>query len=267
MKGELWRDHKPVVAMIHLLSLPGSPGWGGSMDRVLERAVAEARILVEGGVDGLLVENFGDTPFFPSTVPPETLAAMAVAAKEVIRYVQVPVGINVLRNDAQGALAAAVAAGAAFVRVNVHVGCMFTDQGVLQGRAHDTLRLRRNLGAEVAILADVLVKHGTAPPGVSLAGAARDTLERGRADGIILTGAETGSSVRFEELDELRTLLPPEASLWVGSGSTPESAAALLRVADGIIVGSALQSEGRAGGGVEPGRVEAFMRSVRPRND
>src|SRR5437764_8017935 len=128
-----------IVGMVHLLPLPGSPRWAGSLEEVLRRAVEDARALAEGGVDGVMVENFGDTPFYPEQVPPETVAAMTRAARAVVEAVGVPVGVNVLRNDAAAALGIAVAVGARFIRVNVHTGAMWTDQGLLQGRAHETI--------------------------------------------------------------------------------------------------------------------------------
>jgi predicted TIM-barrel enzyme len=92
--------------------------------------------------------------------------------------------------------------------------------------------------------------------------AARDTWFRGLADGLILTGTETGTPVRVDELRRVRGVIPEDAPLWVGSGATPENAATLLSTSDGIIVGSTLQSGGRAGGGLEPSRVEAFMAAL-----
>jgi len=130
---------------------------------------------------------------------------------------------------------------------------------MIQGKAHDTLRQRAALGIDVAVLADVLVKHATPPHGLTLEGAARDAWFRGLADGIILTGWETGSPVRAEEIRQLREALPPEGRIWVGSGVTRDTAGMLLEAADGVIVGSALQRGGRAGGGVERRRVRAFM--------
>jgi membrane complex biogenesis BtpA family protein len=218
--------------------------------------------MASGGLSGLMVENYGDTPFFPGPVPPETVAAMGVVAGAVAKSVELPVGVNVLRNDAMAALAVAAAAGCRFIRVNVHTGSMFTDQGLIQGRAQDTLRKRAALGVPLSILADVMVKHATPPPGLTLEEAASDAWHRGRADGLILTGTATGASVDAEELRRVRDGLPPEAPLWVGSGATPETAPGLLAVADGIIVGSALQAGGRAGGGVESARVEAFMAAI-----
>ncbi len=258
----LWPGGKPIVGVIHLLPLPGSPRWRGSMAEVLERAATEAEVLREAGLDGLLVENFMDAPFHPESVPPETVAAMTLAVETVKRLVGIPVGLNVLRNDARAALAVAISTEASFIRVNVHTGSMYTDQGLLQGKAHETLRTRRALGADVAILADVLVKHATPPPGTELETAARDTWHRGLADGLILTGTETGAPVQVEALRRVRSAVPGEARIWVGSGATSENAAALLDASDGIIVGSTLQSGGRAGGGVDRGRVEAFMTAL-----
>jgi membrane complex biogenesis BtpA family protein len=229
------------------------------MPEVVERSLAEAEILEGGGLDGLLVENFMDAPYHPTAVPPETVAALTAVVLTIVAASGVPVGVNVLRNDASAALAVATATGASFIRVNVHTGSMFTDQGLLHGRAHETLRQRRALGVEVAILADVLVKHATPPPGATLEAAARDTWHRGLADGLVLTGTETGSPVQPEQLSRVREAILDGGRIWVGSGATPETVRGLLEKADGVLVGSALQAGGRAGGGVERARVEAFM--------
>lgn len=255
----IWEGQKPIVGVIHLLPLPGSPGWEGELAPVLERCVAEALALEAGGLDGVLVENYRDAPFFPRSVPQETIAAMTLAVDAVRKAVKIPVGLNILRNDAASALAVAAVTGAAFIRVNVHTGSMFTDQGLIQGQAHLTLRKRTALGSPVAILADVLVKHAVPPPGSVLETAARDTWHRGLADGLILTGSETGARVDREEIRRVKEALPPEARVWVGSGATPETLRELLEQADGIIVGSALQNEGIAGGGIDPRRVTRFM--------
>ncbi|HEX7117270.1 MAG TPA: BtpA/SgcQ family protein [Longimicrobiales bacterium] len=253
---------RPLVGMVHLAPLPGAPLWGGSMDAVLERAVADARALAAGGFDGVIVENYGDAPFYPARVPPETVAALAVAVREVARAVGLPVGVNVLRNDGPAAVAIAAATGAAFVRVNVHTGAMLADQGWLTGEAHETLRLRSRLGAATAILADVLVKHATPPAGLDPAQAARDAWHRGRADALIVSGAATGAATDPARLRAVRDAVP-EAPVWIGSGLTAENAATLLPLADGAIVGSTLMRGGVAGQGVEPDRVRAFMEAVR----
>jgi len=257
--GTAWQSGTPLVGVIHLLPLPGSPEWGGHMAPVLKRAVDEARILEAGGFDGVLVENFQDAPFYPDAVPAETVSAMTLAVSRICQAVKIPVGVNVLRNDADAALSVAAVTGAGFIRVNIHTGSMFTDQGLQEGKAHRTLRKRRALGASVSILADVLVKHATPPPGSVLETAARDVWFRGKADGIILTGTETGARVDVNEILRVREALPSRGRVWVGSGATPETVEELLQVSNGIIVGSTLQHEGRAGGGILPERVADFL--------
>jgi membrane complex biogenesis BtpA family protein len=260
--ARLWPEKHPLIGMVHLLPLPGAPGWKGSMDEVEDRALADARALVDGGMDGVLVENFLDAPFFADTVPPETVAAMARSARSVRASVDVPVGVNVLRNDARAALAVAVASGAHFIRVNVHTGVMWTDQGIVEGRAADTLRARAALGSEVAILADVLVKHATPPPGVTAETAAADTWYRGLADALVATGTGTGAPT---ELDTVRAIArgAPEAPVLVGSGVTPETVARVLAQAHGAIVGTALTRGGRAGTGIDSDRVRRLVEAAR----
>lgn len=233
------------------------------MDEVLERARGDARALLDGGVDGVLVENFGDAPFHPGPVPPETVAALARAVAEVAGLPgSGPTGVNVLRNDARAALGIAAATGADFIRINVHVGTMATDQGLLQGRAWETLRLRRALGLRTAILADVHVKHAAPLAGREPGEEARDTWERGGADGLVVSGPRTGEPTEPRRIDAVKDAAPG-APVWVGSGVTLDSAASLLARADGAIVGSALQAEGRAGRRVDPARVQALVATVR----
>lgn len=258
----LWPDRKPLIGMVHLHPLPGSPRWGGSMAHVLEQALADAEALVGAGMDGVLVENFLDAPFFPRDVPPETVAAMSRIVAEVVAGSPVPVGVNVLRNDARAALGVAVATGAAFIRVNVHSGIMWTDQGSVEGDAARTLRARASLAAPVAILADVLVKHATPPPGLTVPAAAADTWSRGLADALIVSGTGTGRTTDLGRVAEAREGAP-EARVLVGSGVTPATVARVLAVADGAIVGTSLTHGGRAGTGVAVERVRALVASAR----
>jgi uncharacterized protein len=253
---------RPVIGMVHLQPLPGAPGHA-SMERVVDSALRDAAALADGGVDAVLVENYGDVPFFPDAVPPATIAALARVLTELRRATGLPLGVNVLRNDARAALGLAATCDAAFVRVNVHTGAMLTDQGWIQGRAHETLRDRALLCPGVAILADVLVKHAVAPAGLDVADAARDTWERGRADGLIVSGTATGAATNPDRLRAVRAAVPA-APLFIGSGLTERNAAALFALADGAIVGSAFQHEGTAGSGVDAGRVRALLREIAP---
>jgi len=258
--------HRPflLLGMVHLPPLPGSPRWGGSMAAVVEAARRDAGRLVEAGFDGVIVENFGDAPFLPGSVPPWTVAAMSVATEAVRRVVGAEplLGVNVLRNDARAALAVAVAAGADLVRVNVHTGAMWTDQGLIEGRAWETLRDRARLGATgVAILADVLVKHAEPPVPTPAGRAALETVERGLADAVVVTGPATGEPVEAGILTEVRAAVA--VPVLVGSGVTPESLARFAGLADGAIVGTAVKEGGRVTAPVDPERARALV-AVRP---
>ncbi len=256
----LFSARRPVIGMVHLLPLPGSPR-ARRMEEVLSRAVADARALAAGGADAILVENFGDAPFVPGAAEPHVPALVAAAGLELRRAVGLPLGVNVLRNDPRAALAAALAAGAEFIRVNVHVGAADTDQGRIEGRAHETLRYRRAIGSHAAIFADVLVKHARPAGPADPAEAAREAAYRGLADVLLVTGPETGSQADPERLRRVKRAVPDRPVL-VASGITAANASRFAE-ADGFIVGSALQRGGRAGRPVDPRRVRALVRAVR----
>ncbi len=162
--NEIWkRKGKIVIGMLHLPPLAGSPGFRGDAKRIIETVLRDADALAAGGVHGLMMENFGDVPFYPDRVPAYVVTQMTAVAMGVQRKTDLPLGINVLRNDGRSALAVAHAVGASFIRVNVLCGARVTDQGLIQGIAHDLLRERAMLGAEeVKIFADVDVKHSAA---------------------------------------------------------------------------------------------------------
>jgi membrane complex biogenesis BtpA family protein len=233
------------------------------MDRVIARAVADATAIVDGGLDALLIENFGDAPFSPGRAEAATVAAMSAAAAAIRAAVgPVPFGINVLRNDARSALGIAVATGAAFIRVNVHAGAVVTDQGLVQSEAHATLRERRLLGREVAIFADVQTKHAVPLGPVELEHEARDLVERSLADAVIVTGRATGEPTALGDLERVRRAIA-RIPVLVGSGVTADSAASLLAIADGLIVGTWIKRDGRVGHPVDVARVRQLVDAAR----
>ncbi len=255
-----WGPRRPlVIGMLHLPPLAGAPRYGGDPRAVTEAALRDAACLAEEGVDALLLENFGDAPFFPDRVPVFVATQLTAVACAVRRRVDLPLGINVLRNDAPAALAVAHAAGGTFVRVNVLCGARVTDQGLLQGRAHELLRQRRQLDAgSIRILADVAVKHSAPLADRPLTEEARETLDRGLADGLIVSGSSTGRPPRPEQLTILRQARH-DAVLLVGSGMEADNVAQYAELADALIVGSAFQRDGRAGNPVMRERVRAVL--------
>lgn len=247
--------------------MPGDPHASGDFDSMIAHALADANALREGGVDGIVVENFGSVPFAKgdaaSPLPPHQVAAMTRAVLEIRDVYEGPVGVNCLRNDAAAALGIAAATGADFIRVNVHVGAYVTDQGLIEGCAHATVRTRGQLNAKVAILADVLVKHATPLAPVSAEDATEDTVARGLADGVIVTGRATGAPV---DPDLLRRVGASAGSalVYVGSGLTPESASTLAPLCEGAIVGTAFKRDGQVRAPVDAERVRALCGTARP---
>lgn len=250
--------------MVHLSALPGSPGFGGSRVVLRDAALRDAETLVSAGVHGLLVENFHDTPFTAGRVPAWVVAEMTVIVTALCERFDVPVGVNVLRNDARSALAVASAAGAGFIRVNVLCGARLTDQGLIEGEAYSLLRERTLLGAgEIAVLADVNVKHSSplGPPR-PIEEEAADTLARGGADALIVSGAGTGAPADTDELRRVKAAAGV-APVLVGSGVTPDNVGAYAPHADGFIVGTSLKHAGVAANPVDPQRVRALLTAVR----
>ena len=247
--------------MVHLPPLPGSPRFDVELDAVIAFALRDAIILKEAGFPALMIENFGDAPFYPDHVPPVTVAAMTRAVSAIIAATALPVGVNVLRNDARAALAIAAATGAAMIRVNVLTGVMNTDQGPIVGRAAEVSRERRSLCPGVVILADVFVKHATPPPGLTIEQAGLDTWERGGADALIVSGTGTGAAPDVEEAARLRKAVP-DATILVGSGVSTANLGALAEVADGAIVGSSLKVDGRVSGQIDPDRARELIRAA-----
>lgn len=256
----------PLIGDIHLPPLPGTPRYRGeSMTAILERALRDAEAFVNGGMNGIILENHGDIPFLkPNEIGPEIIAAMSVIAMRVTDAVNVPVGINLLANAAVGSLAIAKASGAKFIRVNQWVNAYISNEGLVEGESARALRYRKQIEAEnVAIFADVHVKHGShAIVGDRPVSEQARDVEFYDADVTIASGNRTGDAIPEEEIRSIRsgTRLPVIA----GSGITVANAAAILPLLDGAIVGSSLKEGGVWWNSVEIARVEALVAAVKP---
>lgn len=257
----------PVIGMVHAAPLPGSPRYDGDWQKLIDLAVADTAALTDGGCDGIMIENFGDTPFYPHRLPAITIAAMTRLATEVRHVTSLPLGINMLRNDGQSALAVAVAVGAQFIRVNVLCGARVTDQGLVTGIAHDLLRERSQFNAHyVRILADVDVKH-SAPLGPrSLVDETHDLVERGGADAVIVSGSATGQPTSLADSQTIQSAAG-NTPVFIGSGATIETVAALKPYCHGFIVGTHFKRDGVVSEPVDVERVRAFVSAVRAEKD
>ena len=262
MKSLFTTAPKLLIGVVHLRPLPGSPRWGGRLREVIQLAVADAVAYERGGAHAVFIENFGDVPFTKASVAPETVAAMTAAGCAVCAAVKLPVGFNVLRNDACAALALCAACDGNFIRVNVHTGAMLTDQGLIEGDAYHTLRYRDRIRPGAEIFADVHVKHAVPLGNWSIEDSAHDTLERGLADALIISGVGTGQAADLADVERVRQACP-KAKLLLGSGVTLANVQDYLRHADGVIVGSSLKRAGKLANPVDARRVAALVKAMR----
>lgn len=263
--SELFGIKKPIIGTVHLLPLPGSPRYAGEpLEQIYARAVEDARRYAEGGVDGLIVENEGDTPFLkPDDIGPETVACMSVATSEVIKAVGLPTGVLVLANASIQSIAVAKAAGAHFIRANQWVNAYIANEGYLEGTAGRTLRYRGQVQASnIRVFADVHVKHGSHAivADRSLADLTHDT-EAFDADVLIATGDRTGDPTRVEEITDISFVA--KRPVLVGSGLNADNAEDLLKFAHGAIVGSAMKEDGAWWNPVSVSNTRKIMKVVK----
>jgi membrane complex biogenesis BtpA family protein len=265
MLQEMFGTAKPIIGVIHLLPLPGSHRFDGHMEPIFLRAEQEAAALASGGVDGIIIENFFDAPFAKNHVDTAVACSLSLVCQHVKSICSLPIGINILRNDGLTAMAVAVAAEAEFIRVNVYSGTMLTDQGIIEGQANELLRYRRLLSPSkrVRIFADVMVKHASPlTPLADISQMTKDTVQRGLADAVIVSGIATGSAPDLSDLEAVREAAP-NTPILIGSGTTRENVRSLLTLSDGVIVASSLKRQGVLENPVDVERVQSLVDAVR----
>lgn len=261
---EEWAENGlPLVGVIHLAPLPGSPGNTAAMTEIADLALRDMRTLESAGFDGLVIENIGDLPFTAGRVAAHTVAQMATISQQIIDTSNLPVGINVLRNDGLSAMAIAAACGARFIRVNVLCGATLTDQGIVHGIAHDLLRLQSELGAgDISLFADIQVKHAAPislePLPIHLA----DIRNRGGAAAFIVTGLATGYPPAVHDAKEIATL-SAGTPLFIGSGVTAANVCDYIPFAQGIIVGTSIRRDDVISQPIDGGKAAEFVASAR----
>ena len=263
MLTPLFPNPKPVIGMIHVGALPGTPASALSLSELVDLSAREARVYREGGVDGVALENMHDLPYLRGEVGPEIVAAMTRLGQAVKAESGLPVGVQILAGANIEALAVAHAAGLDFIRAEGYVFAHVADEGLIESSAAKLLRYRRMIGAErVQVWADVKKKHAAhaITADVSL-GATAEAAEFMGADSVIVTGSVTGDPPKIEDVQEATAhcRLP----VLLGSGVDVNNIRDFFPVADGFIVGTHFKIDGHWANTVDPRRVEAFMGVVR----
>jgi membrane complex biogenesis BtpA family protein len=260
---DLFQNQKPVVGVIHVGALPGTPASALTVEELTELAVREAAAYREGGVDGLMVENMHDVPYLRGGVGPEVVASMAVVARAVKAEAGLPVGVQILAGANVESVAVAHAAGLDYVRVEAYAFAHVADEGLIQSSAAELLRFRKKIGADgVRVWADVKKKHSShaITADVSL-GETCAAVEFMRGDAVIVSGSATGEPPRAADVTEAKSHC--RIPVLLGSGVTPENVAEFYDAADGFIVGTYFKERGLWSNTVEPARVERMVAAVR----
>jgi len=258
----IFKAEKPVVGMIHLAPLPGSPRHKGMpMREIADLALREAETLQVAGVHGAIMENFGDYMFL-KRVPPETISAMTFVAAKIAEKTDLPLGICVLQSDAIAALAIANTVGAKFVRVPYYTEVYVVDAGLMDSVAAEALRYRKFLGADIKIFADVHIKHGYPLSQRPVGDSAKDAVHRGMADAILVTGKETGAETDPRDVQEVKSSVT-DTPVFVASGVDEYNLEKYRDFADGVILGTRLKIGNHTEAPTDLEKVQRFMKKVK----
>ncbi|MCF2143930.1 MAG: BtpA/SgcQ family protein [Candidatus Heimdallarchaeota archaeon] len=263
---ELFPEKKPIIGMLHLPALPGSPKHQLALEVIIEQAKAELDALIKGGVDAILVENYHDAPFLPTAVEEWTVVTMTIIVHEIVKSSSKPVGVNLLRNACMQSLLIAAFSGAKFIRCNFYTGAYVSDQGLIQGCAPELKRLQARLKsfsppAIPLIFADVHCKHAKPLGSRGIVEEVRDAFERGLADAVIISGARTGVAPTMAVLEALKKhSLGP---ILLGSGLTAQNAEDYFTRVDGAIVGTFFKKDGKIANPIDRQRVEELVRKIK----
>ncbi|GAA0136978.1 BtpA/SgcQ family protein [Paenibacillus sp. YSY-4.3] len=262
---ELFPVKKPIIGMVHSLPLPGSPDFKKyNLPDIYDYCVEEAMRLIEGGVDGLMIENAGDIPFVKSEyMGPETAACIAIIGERIRRETNLPMGVNIVANAAIQSIAATKAFGGQFVRVNQWANAYIANEGFVEGASGVALRYRSMLeGEDIHVFADVHVKHGSHAIVADrpIEELARDAAFFG-ASSLIATGFRTGDPTKVEEVFAVKK--GSDLPVLVGSGIDAGNCQELLKVADGAILGVSVKEPNLMSGKTNVAKLKEFMSRVR----
>ena len=257
------KKKKSIIGMVHVDALPGTPNNKYSITQIISKAVQEAILYEQNGLDAIILENMHDVPYLNREVGPEITASMTAIASEVKKNTTIPCGVQILAGANLEALAVAKATGCEFIRVEGFVYSHIADEGLMNACAGELIRYRNNIGANnVAVFADIKKKHSSHSITSDLditdfAEACKFFL----ADGIIITGRSTSEEADINELQKVRktSYLP----ILIGSGITLNNIDKYWDLAEGFIIGSYFKKDGYWKNSLDKNRINEFMLKVK----
>jgi len=254
---------KGIIGCIHVLPLPGSPRYEGNMNRIIKKAIDEAKIYSKFPLAGIIVENMHDVPYNRGFAAPETISAMSVVCSEIRSVTKLPLGIQILAGAAIESLAVAVACDFQFLRMEGFSFAHVADEGIIQSCAAKLLRKRSELRANhIKIFADIKKKHSSHAITADISiGNTAHTCEFMNADGVIVTGGFTGEAPSIKDVKEAEenTKLP----VIIGSGITAENYHIYKNNADAFIVGSYFKKGGYWKNALDEERIKKIFEAIR----
>ncbi|HNX00508.1 MAG TPA: BtpA/SgcQ family protein [Candidatus Cloacimonadota bacterium] len=259
---QLFQDNKPIIGMIHVPALPGTPGSKLSMDEILQVVLREVNIYTKENLDSIMIENMHDIPYLNQSVGPEITAFMSVIGARIKQETHIPCGMQILASANRESLAASLAAGFDYIRAEGFVFAHVADEGYTESCAGELLRYRKYIGGEhILVLTDIKKKHSahTITSDVSI-GETAHAAEFFLSDGLIVTGSATG--IEPAEMDLREVKKASDLPVIIGSGITSDNIRKYWNLADGFIIGSYFKEDGLWSNTVSSDRVHKFMLEV-----
>lgn len=252
-----------IIGCIHLLPLPGSPGYAFNNSEIIEKALYELEIYKESSIHGIIIENTSDIPYLRGMIYPETVSLLSIICHELRKNCDLYLGLQVLSGANMEALSIAYNANLDFIRVEGYSFAHVADEGLIQSCAADLMRKRANLRSNnIKVIADIKKKHSShaITADLSLAEMAKLT-EYMEPDGIVLTGFTTGEAPDVEEVLKVKDIV--NLPIYIGSGITQDNVLQFNEISDYLIVGSHFKKNGQWKGDLDRTRIEEFMKLVR----
>ena len=257
---EVIGTEKAIIAMCHLDALPGDPGYGGCMDKVLEDARKDLIALQNGGVDAVMFSNEFSLPYL-TDVETVTVASMGRIIGELMSDIRVPFGVNVLW-DAEKSLDLAAATGAKFVR-EIFTGVYASDFGLWNTNVGKTMRHRKRADAAgVKVLFNILPEAAKYLADRDIESVAKSTVFNNRPDALCVSGLTAGAMTDTSLLKRVKDTVPGTV-VFANTGVRLENVEQQLSIADGAVIGTHFKYDGVFENHVDEKRVEKFMKKVR----
>jgi len=255
------RNKKPVIAMVHLGALPGTPLYkeDEGLEGIVKNAHKDLTALQNAGVDAVMFGNENDRPY-EFSVDAASTATMAYVIGSLKREIKIPFGVNVLW-DPMATIALAAATGATFVR-EIFTGTYASDMGFWAPNAGEALRYKQNLGSEeMLLLFNISAEFAYSQDRRPLTDRARSVVFSSLPDAILVSGQITGEAASMHDLMSVKKALPHTPVL-ANTGVKHDTVIQVLKTADGCIVGSSLKEDGNTWKPVDPKRARDFMNIV-----